>query len=316
LGEESLSGLVIKAQSGFFTVQTEQGPVVCQLRGRLKQERLETNPCAIGDRVAITLQNDGSGVIEEVVERERRFARQMPSPGGRGGDLADREQVIIANPDQVVFVFACAEPEPHMRMLDRMLVIAEKEHIPAIICANKIDLVGGWLRARRIFGLYERLGYRVLYTSATRRRGIRRLRRQLRGKISALSGPSGTGKSSLLNAMQPGLGLRVRAVSQATSKGRHATVASELVPLDGGGYVADTPGIRAIGLYDVEPSELDGYFSEIAPYVSKCEFSDCTHTHEPGCTVIEAVGHGKIDQGRYESFLALHEEIDELYYEC
>lgn len=309
-----LTGLVIKTESGFFTVQTGQGPIVCQVRGRLKQERLNTDPVALGDHVTLSLQDDNTGMIEQVADRERAFTRQAPSPGGRAStDVIDREQVIIANPDQVVFVFACADPVLNYRMLDRMLVIAEKEHIPAIICANKIDLAEED-SASELFGLYEDIGYPVLYASATRGIGIDQLREALMGKISAFTGPSGTGKSSLLNVMQPGLGLAVKGISQATGKGRHTTVSSALFPLDGGGYVADTPGIRAIGLYDVEFAELDGYFVDIRPYVGQCQFNDCTHFHEPGCAVIAAVEQGEIAYERYDSYLRLWEEIEELYY--
>jgi ribosome biogenesis GTPase len=310
---EWLEGLVVGTQSGFFTVQTGHGAIVCQVRGKLKQEKLNTDPVALGDHVTISMQEDGSGMIEEVAERRRAFTRQMPPPGGRGAELIDREQVIIANPDQVVFVFACADPIPSYRMLDRMLVIAEKEAIPPIVVANKIDLVG-WRDAKTLFGIYGQIGYPVIYTSATQKIGIRKLRRALRGKISAFTGPSGAGKSSLLNAIQPGLGLAVRTVSDATGKGRHTTVSSMLVPVDGGGYVADTPGIRAIALYDVEFAELDGYFVDIRPYVGQCQFSDCTHVQEPGCAVIAAVKRGKLDPERYESYLRLWEEIDDLYY--
>jgi len=193
------------------------------------------------------------------------------------------------------------------------LVIAEKETIPAVIVANKVDLISR-RDAKVLFGLYREIGYPVIYTSATRNVGISDLRRTLVGKISALTGPSGSGKSSLLNAMQPGLGLAVQSVSDATGKGRHTTVSSTLFPLDGGGYVADTPGIRAIGLYDIEFAELDGYFVDIRPYVGQCQFSDCTHFHEPGCAVIAAVEGGKLDSARYESYLRLWEEIDDLYY--
>jgi ribosome biogenesis GTPase len=309
-----LTGLVIKTQSGFMTVQTEQGPIVCKVRGRLKQERLDTDPVALGDTVTISIQGNGTGMIEEVAERRRAFTRQMPSGGGRAGEVIDREQVIIANPDQVVFVFACAEPEPRFKALDRLLIITEKAQIPALICANKIDLVGR-RRAREQFDLYDALGYPVLYTSATQGTGLPQLRKALTGKVSALTGPSGTGKSSLLNAIQPGLGLAVQQVSEATTKGRHTTVASEMYPLDRGGYVADTPGIRSIGLFNIEPAELDGYFRDIRPYVNKCRFSDCTHEHEPGCAVVAAVERGDIYWERYESFLRLRDEMQELYYD-
>jgi ribosome biogenesis GTPase len=313
-----LQGLVIKAQSGFFTVHTSRGDFVCQVRGRLKQERKDTALVAVGDRVHISVAEDGSGMIEQVGERERVLARLAPSPGGRGsrrwdrdGYLSEREQVILANPDQAVFVFSCAEPEPRLRMLDRLLVGAELQRIPAVVCANKSDLVSP-RDARRLFGIYKDIGYEVIYTSALSKRGVARLRRQLRGRISALVGPSGTGKTSLLNAMQPGLGLRVREVSEATSKGRHTTVAPQLVALEKGGWVADTPGLRALALFDIDPEELDAYFPDIAPFVSRCQFSDCTHAVEPGCAVRQAVDEDRISEHRYESYLRLRDEHQKL----
>lgn len=311
-----LDGLVVKSQSGFFTVETRQGPITSQVRGRLLQERLDTDPVAIGDRVSVSLQPDGSGMIEQVAERERAFVRQKPPAEGRRAEkLPDRGQVIIANPDQVVFVFACAQPAPRLKMLDRFLIIAERAHIPAMICANKVDLVKR-RQARDYFELYRALGYPVFYTSATENKGIKKLHKALIGKLSALTGPSGVGKSSLLNAIQPGLGLAVKTISEATDKGRHATVASELFPLAEGGYVADTPGIRAIGLFNIEPSEIDGYFTEILPYINDCRFSDCRHENEPGCAVREAVEQGDIWPERYESYLRLRDEVEEAYYRC
>lgn len=312
---------MIKSQSGFFTVQTGQGPVVCELRGRVKEEyrrlkeleEISTDICVIGDRVTITLTPDGTGVIEEVHERTRTLSRSATSPQGRGLPV-NREQVIIANPDQAVFVFSIADPIPNLRKLDRLLVAAEAAQIPSIVVVvNKIDLVGIDM-AREFFRPYKKIGYRVLYTSAVEGVGIDALRKTLTGKISVLTGSSGVGKTSLLNAVQPGLGLAVKQVSAATGKGRHATRHSELFPLDGGGYVADTPGLRAFALWNVEPGELDGYFIEMRPYVGKCQFADCAHIDEPGCAIIAAVEADEIDFDRYESYLRLREELEELYW--
>jgi len=291
---ELYPGMIVRAQSGFFGVETGEGLVVAKLRGRHTRGRQETDAAAVGDRVKVRLLADGTGVIEEIEERIRVLSRR--APGGR-----EVEQVIVANPDQAVFVFACADPAPNFRMLDRLLVVAEREGIPALICANKIDLVV--LRsAKREFGEYDRLGYRVIYTSALKGKGVRALRTALRGKLSVLAGPSGAGKSSLLNAVQPGLGLRTKEVSRVTGKGQHVTVVPELIPLDVGGYVADTPGLKAFALWDIEPDELDAYFPEIRGLVSECEFSDCAHLHEPGCAVIAAVERGQISPERYDSY--------------
>lgn len=290
--------MIIKAQSGFFTVDTGQGLVVCQLRGRLKKGRAMGDLAAMGDRVRITLLEDGTGVIEEVEERERAIVRLDPRPQG------EYQQVLLANPDQAVFVFACAHPTPRLRMLDRFLVIAEKQGIPPVVVANKIDLVDD---PGAIFGLYASIGYRVLYSSAKTGQGIGELRDVLLGKLSALAGPSGAGKSSLLNAIQPGLGLAVNDVSTAMDKGKHTTVTREMFPVEGGGYVADTPGWKSLALWDTEPEELDAYFPELRDLVPYCQFSDCTHVHEPGCAVRLALEEGRIHPERYESYLRLRE---------
>lgn len=302
-----LNGLIIKAQSGFFTAHTDDGPVVCRLRGRLKKEKRSSDLAAVGDRVTISRLPDGSGIIESVAGRVHVLARRKPSPRGRAarpGDDVEREAVILANPDQAVFVFACARPAPRLGMLDRFLVVAEANGIPAVICANKTDLVPE-AEARELFDGYAAIGYRVIYTSAQTGQGVDELRAQLAGCLSALTGPSGVGKSSLLNAIQPGLGIAVRAVSGATQKGRHTTVHPELIPLGGGGWVADTPGIRALALHDIDPYELDGYFPDIRPFVGKCDFNDCTHTVEAGCAVREAVERGGILRRRHESYVKI-----------
>jgi ribosome biogenesis GTPase len=299
--EQALQGLIIKAQSGFFTVETGQGFVISQLRGKLKQGRAIGDLASIGDTVWVTVLTDGSGVIEEVEERKRAIVRLDPRPQG------DYQQVLLANPDQAVFVFACAHPSPRLKMLDRFLVIAEKQTIPAVIIANKIDLVED---AKEIFGLYESIGYRVLYTSTKTGAGIEELKSILSGKISAFAGPSGAGKSSLLNAMQPGLGLAVNEISKVMDKGKHTTVTRELFPLEGGGYLADTPGWKSLALWDTEPEELDGYFPELRELVQHCQFNDCTHTHEPGCAVRRALDEGKIHPERYESYLRLRSGKD------
>lgn len=313
--KDKVEGLVVKSQSGFFTVETEQGQIVAQVPGRLKQERQSTTLVAIGDRVTISINEDDTGTIESVAERQSVLSRARPAAEGRHL-LADQEQVLVANPDQVVFVFSISRPTPNLRKLDRFLVVAEMNDLPAIICANKVDLVEP-AEAQRLFRIYEEIGYRVIYTSAVAGTGIDELQNALQGKISVLAGSSGVGKTSLLNAIQQGLGLEVRAVSQATGKGMHTTRHSQLFPLTGGGYVADTPGIRGLALFDVEPGELDAYFREIAPLVSECQFSDCSHVHEPGCAVRAAVADGRIAQERYESYLRLreeHEMLDEALY--
>ena len=296
MNETVLPGLIVKAQSGFSTVETREGPVICQLRGKLKQGKASGDIAAVGDRVHIRILADGSGVIDEVEPRKKTIVRSDPRPQGV------YQQVLLANPDQAVFVFACARPNPKLRMLDRFLVIAEKQRLPAIVVANKIDLVNN---PEEIFGLYEPLGYPVLYTSAKSGQGVEKLKTRLTGKINAMAGPSGAGKSSLLNILQPGLGLAVNEISKVRDKGKHTTVVRQLFKLEGGGYLADTPGWKSLALWDTEPEEIDAYFPELAPLVAACQFSDCSHQHEPGCAVLAALKDGKIHPERYESYLRL-----------
>ncbi|NOT06284.1 MAG: ribosome small subunit-dependent GTPase A [Anaerolineales bacterium] len=287
---------MIKAQSGFFTVETGEGLVICRLRGKLKHGRAIGDIAALGDNVQIELLADGSGAIETVEERKQAIVRLDPRPQGI------YQQVLLANADQAVFVFACANPNPKLRMLDRFLVITEKQKIPAVIIANKVDLVEN---AKELFSVYESIGYRVIYTSTKTRVGLDELKSQLQNKISALAGPSGVGKSSLLNEIQPGLGLAVNEISKVMNKGRHTTVTRQMFALDGGGYVADTPGWKSLALWDTEAEEMDAYFPELRDLVPQCQFSDCSHKHEPGCAVLAALKAGTVHAERYDSYLRL-----------
>lgn len=294
------TGIVIQARSGRHRVQDGDELVTCSVRGRLKQERLYTDLIATGDQVLWRLTRPGRGVIEEILPRETQLSRLRPGPG-----QMPFEHVIVANPDQALFIFAVRQPPPRLRMLDRLLVIAENNDLPSIICANKIDLLANEREARALFGVYEEIGYKVIYTSAQTGQGIPTLRQRLHDRLSVLCGPSGVGKSSLLNAVQPDLGLAAREISDATGKGRHTTVGVRLWPLDDGGYVADTPGLREAGFFDIEPEELAWHFVEMRPFLSDCHFSSCTHTHEPDCAVKAAVDAGRISQARYDSYRRL-----------
>lgn len=216
-----MRGLIVRSQSGFYTVETETGSFNCHLRGRLKQGKRLGDIVAVGDWVEISQQSEGEGMIEAVEPRTHLLCRMAPTPHG------EYRQIILANPDQAVFIFACAKPEPHLGMLDRLLVVAEKQNIPVLVIANKVDLVDT-SQAQELFSRYDHLGYPVIYTSAKSRLGIPELVEQLKGKISVFAGPSGVGKSSLLNALQPGLGLAIRSVSLSTEKGKHTTVVRQL----------------------------------------------------------------------------------------
>ena len=302
--DELLEGLIVKSQSGFLEVRiSEENFVTCELRGRLKNRARTGDLTAVGDRVKISMLPEGTGMIEEILPRERAIVRMDPRPRGV------YRQILLANPDQAVFVFACAKPRPRLRMLDRFLVIAEQQQIPTIIVANKVDLIGEE-EAKFLFGHYAKIGYPVLYTSASEAIGIEELRSVLKGKLSAFAGPSGVGKSSLLNTMQPGLGIAVNEISDVLDRGTHTTTHRELYPLKDGGYVADTPGWKSLALWDTEPEELDGYFPDIAPLVAQCRFSDCTHSHEPGCGVLAGIESGELHEERFDSFLRMREGLE------
>jgi ribosome biogenesis GTPase len=311
------TGLVVREMSGFFWVEAADGRVyMCRLRGRLLEEAQSSDIVAIGDRVTFAPHDDDKGMIEAVEPRKTVISRSARTEGSRGAGAPEREQVIIANPDQALFVFAAAHPFPSPRLLDKFLVIGEKAGIPRDhlhIIVNKIDLIESPTDLRLIkrrFAIYEKIGYPVHYTSAVTGQGVETLRDLLRGHLSVFTGPSGVGKTSLLNQIQPDLGRAVRAISEYWDKGTHTTRDSELVRLADGGYIADTPGLRTLAIWDVEPTELDAYFPEIAALVPQCRFTDCAHRDEPGCAVIAAVEARQISETRYNSYLALREELE------
>ena len=310
----TLSGTVLRSRGGFYTVTTESGTHECQLRGRLKRERQSEDLVVPGDEVTLTPLGGGAddgangeatglgqGVIEAVAPRRSRFSRRQP--GNRG---TWKEDLLVANLDQLLVVFACADPVPHVRMIDRFLVIAEHNEVEAVVVANKIDLCGMDV-ARATFDLYESVGYQVLYASAYTGEGVDTLRERLAGRISLLTGPSGVGKSTLLNAVQPGLHLATGEVSGVLHKGRHTTTLSELLPVDGpgGGYVVDSPGLRQIGLWDIPTEELAWCYPDLRPYLGACRFADCSHGPEPDCAINAAAKTGAISAARLDSYRRL-----------
>jgi ribosome biogenesis GTPase / thiamine phosphate phosphatase len=299
-----ITGTVLRAQGGVYEVETPEGIREATLRGRIKRDERSGDKVIAGDRVDVAHSAAGTDEVWTIRHvHERTSVLQRRAPG-----KVPRAKPIVANVDRVVIVFAAARPEPHLRMLDRFLVLCEANGLEAMVVANKIDLIGE-AAARELFGVYERVGYPVLYAAAREGMGVEALKEHLRGTTSVLTGPSGVGKSSLLNAVQPGLGLRVSEISEAVLKGRHTTVTAQLIPLDCGGYVADTPGLRELGLWGIPSEELDGCFPEFHPFLGTCRYGNsCSHTHEPGCAVKKAAEAGEIPAQRLESYQRLLEE--------
>jgi ribosome biogenesis GTPase len=301
---ELLSGKVIRVDSGASQVDTPSGVLRCVVRGRLTEARTQDKRLlAVGDEVRVRPLGAGNGAIEEILPRRTKLSRRAV-----GRDR--REQVVAANVDQVVIVTSLLEPPLNLNLVDRYLVAADNGGLGALICINKIDL-GDRRPAEAQLGSYMTMGYGVVWTSARTGDGIDELKAGLAGRTSVMAGASGAGKSALLNAVEPGLALRSGPISAATGKGRHTTTFSTLLPLGGGGYVIDTPGIREYTLWEVDPTALDRHFPEIDALKGGCRFANCTHSHEPDCAVKAASAAGKLDRRRYESYLRILGGLDE-----
>jgi len=299
--------IVEHGTGGVWSVRTTGGPTAgttrnVSMRGRLKREREADLKLAVGDAVRLERTDHGdTWAIVEIMPRRSALARR--APGGRVG-----ERVVAANLDQVVVVFAVANPEPHARMLDRFLVIAEANDLAARVVLNKADLADeATVRAR--WADYTRAGYPLHVTSTITGVGLPAFATTLAGRTSAVTGPSGVGKSSLLNTLYPGLSLRVGAISESVNKGRHTTVGAWLHALPDGGAVVDTPGLREVGIWGLDPGDLAPCFPEFRPFLGECRFGDCQHMREPGCAVRAAVAAHDVSTARYESYQTLHGEL-------
>ena len=298
-----MRGTVLSGTGGVWRVLAGDGETYeTALRGRLK---LGGTKLAVGDDVELERGDRGDALtIAEIHPRRSKLGRRAPG-GGHG------ERIVVSNVDQVVVVFAIVKPAPHPRMLDRFLVIAEANELAARIVINKVDLASE-ADAETQFADYVRAGYPVHLTSTKQGgSGLGALHDALQGRTSVLTGPSGVGKSSLMNALYPGLGLRVGEISESVNKGRHTTVGALLHPLPDGGFVADTPGLREIGMWGLDPVALDDCFPEFRPLTPLCRFADCTHTVEPNCAVLEALSRGEVSAARYDSYVRLREELSE-----
>lgn len=291
----SQEGLVVRTHGGHYFVQTDRGLVDCTSRGRLKKERAASDLLAVGDKVHWSPTEPGSGVIEEVLPRKSALSRCPPPP------RPQVEQVIVANVDLVLVVFSVANPTPNPLMLDRYLVACEAARLPLVLVANKTDL-DPTPSEHGIFGRYRSIGYEVCFTSTLTSVGLEDLHARLRGKIAVLTGPSGVGKSSLLNAIWPKLALGVGEVSQFHDRGRHTTVVARLLNPEPDTYVTDTPGLRQWRFWNIDPEQLDAFFPEMRPLLGRCRFQPCTHIHEPDCAVRAAVGSNRLSASRYDSY--------------
>jgi len=298
-----LRGVVMEVSSSLCRVDVDGRSLVCGLRGSLTaQDTGFTNVIAVGDQVAVSEDGAGRGVVEAVLPRRSALTR----PDVFYGHL---QQVIVANADQLLVVAAWNQPPIWLELIDRYLIAAERRNLRPIICINKIDLAESEAVCRAALRPYLDLGYRALFTSALTGAGVDELRDALRGQTTALAGVSGVGKSSLLIAAQPGLRLRTAEVGEYRREGRHTTSQVTLLRLEMGGFVVDTPGIREFGLSGLRQNELARFYPEIAAVADRCRFGDCSHLHEPGCAVIEAVRQGRVSQARYHNYRKIYSDL-------
>jgi ribosome biogenesis GTPase len=318
-----LQGTVCKKTMGNYHVHVDGRLLLCTISTKLRKTLVYptaaptslrrvvrqvneidcVDPVAVGDQVYLIDAKDGTGMIIEVLERKSALIR--PEASGPFERHA-RQQVIVANLDQMVAVLAAAQPPPKWTLLDRYLVSAESLGLKSIVCITKIDLVEDRKNLEDVIWLYRQIGYPVVLTSVVCEEGLEQLKESLTNRLSVLVGKSGVGKTSLLNTIQPGLGRKINEVSGSTGKGKHTTSNLEMLPLVGGGNVVDTPGMREFGLWEVDNSNLAWCFPEMRTYIGKCRFKlDCIHQHEPGCAVHLAVKQGAVSQQRYESYVRL-----------
>lgn len=301
-------GLVIKNTGSWYTVLTDGGAAVdCKIKGNFRLKGIRsTNPVAVGDRVEIVRNQEGTAFIKNICDRRNYIIR-------KSSNLSKQSHIIAANVDQAFLVVTVNYPETSTTFIDRFLASAEAYSVPVTLVFNKVDLMKGDEERMldMMVNLYETVGYRCMKVSAQTGEGVDTLMPLLQGKITLFSGNSGVGKSSLLNIIVPGAKLRTAEISDAHNTGMHTTTFSEMLRVEGGGWVIDTPGIKGFGTFDMEPEEICGYFKEIFKFSKDCRFSNCTHTHEPGCAVLQAVEDHYIAASRYASYLSMLEDKGE-----
>ena len=306
-----MRGLVIKNTGSWYTVLTDEGNTVeCKIKGNFRLKGIRsTNPVAVGDRVGILLNQEGTAFIHEIDDRRNYIVRKSPN-------LSWACHIIAANVDQAFLLVTVNYPETSTTFIDRFLASAEAYRIPVVLVFNKNDLLNDDERRLQdmMVDLYEYVGYECRIISAATGEGLDALRDALRDRITLFSGNSGVGKSTLLNQLIPGVQLRTAAISTAHNTGMHTTTFSEMLRLPFGGWAIDTPGVKGFGAFDMEPGEICGYFKEIFRFSKDCRFSNCTHTHEPGCAVREAVENHLIAQSRYNSYVSMLNDKDESKY--
>ena len=300
-GATVTTGQVIETVGGTYTVRTASGTMDASLRGRLKLSGRVRDRVVIGDRVELAKAPGGDRVIESVRPRRTFLARRAA-----GGRVA---KVVAANLDRLIVVASVADPPATPGVVDRMLVMGESGGMETCVVLNKVDLARGAAAAAQLSSMYRSAGYPVMVTSVVTGEGMEAFHAMIRAGSSVLAGPSGVGKSSLLNAVEPTLDLRTRQVGRRSRSGKHTTVSSRLILLEGGGVVADTPGFTDVGLGDVAASDLDRCFADFRSFLGRCHFNDCRHVHEPGCAVLAAVAGGQIQRARHDSYRAILAEL-------
>lgn len=301
------TGKVLKVTRKTYDVAVGERVIECTVRGKLTVDDNDYTAVKAGDDVKISLVGDSLGVIEEILPRRSQLSRSIES-------RAYQEHIVAANVDQILIILSTRNPEFKSGLLDRYLVIAEKNRLKALVCINKIDLAKReYFQSYREY--YSRLKYPVFLTSATTGEGIAELKRRLTRKVTVLVGQSGVGKSSIIRAIRPDLDIKIQAVSERTRKGLHTTTAVQLFPIGKGGFVVDTPGIRELGFWGIYKADLPQYFIEFSRYIPRCSFGNCTHLHEPGCAVKAAVEEGHILPERYENYLNIYHSLKSAPYE-